>query len=346
MASSMFASSPSASLGFPKPSENVGKNVGNKSIYDQSLSEMLATTPIRNILVPKSLLVVQARENVATLLQKLRDSQLRCAVVYDTENLFIGFVDALDVATHVLNVTDWARDVTQESFKILDWQAQRFVIECSGTLINSSFGNPFQTITPDTLLRDAVSLMSTGIHRLAVVENGNLVNIMSQWDVLMLLLARVSFLGTSIEKTILDAGLIRSGVLTVPDNTDVVEVIKYLNDNQLSGAPLVDNTGKISGNFSATDLLNLTEVNFPLLTLSVREFFYRVNGFLKPPIVCKRSDTVEALLLKMACYGIHRVYVVDEYFVPIGVITLTDIMKFLLFVEPRVLPPIPTIQSH
>jgi len=342
----MFASSPTASLGFPKSSEIVGKSVENESIYDHSLSELLATTPIRNILVPKNLLVVQARENVTTLLQKLRDSQLRCAVVYDTENLFIGFVDALDVATHVLNVTDWALDITQESFKVLDWQAQRFVIECSGTLINTSKGNPFQTITPDTLMRDAVALMSTGIHRLAVVENGNLVNIMSQWDVLMLLLARVSFLGTSIEKTVLDAGLVRSAVLTVPDNTDVVEVIKFMNDNQISGVPLVDDIGKITGNFSATDLLNLTEVNFPLLTLSVSEFLFRVNGFLKPPIVCRRSDTVETLLLKMACYGVHRIYVIDEYFVPIGVITLTDIMKFLLFVEPRLLPPVPTIQSN
>jgi len=344
MASSLFASSPTSSLGNPKPLDNV--SVGYKPFYDQSLSELLATTPIRNILVPKTLLIVQARENVATLLQRLRESQLRCAIVYDTENLFIGFVDALDVASHVLNVTDWARDITQESFKILDWQAQRFVIESSGTLINSSNGNPFQTVSPDTLLRDAVSLMSTGIHRLAVVENGNLVNIISQWDVLMLMLARVSFLGTSMEKTVSDAGLVRSGLVSVPDTTEVVEVIKYMYDNQISGVPLVDSTGKISGNFSATDLLNLTIVNFPLLALPVREFLLRINGFVKPPVVCKRTDTVECLFLKMACYGIHRVYVVDDYFVPTGVISLTDVMKFLLFVEPRVLPPVTSVQSQ
>jgi len=282
--------------------------------------------------------VVQAKENVASLLQRLRDSQLRCAVVYDTENLFIGFVDALDVATHVLNVTNWSRTLSEESFKTLDWQGQRFAGEFSGSLMNLSKGDPFQTITPDTLLREAVSLLSTGIHRLAIVENGNLVNVLSQWDVLMLVLATVSFLGTAIEKPVLDAGLICSGVQTVADNTDVVDVIKFMNDCNLSGVPLVDSTGKISGNFSATDLLNLTSLNFPLLSLTVRDFLFRVTGFVKPPIVCKTTDTVETVLLKMACYGVHRVYVIDEYFYPTGVISLTDVMKFLMTVEQRVLP--------
>jgi CBS domain-containing protein len=269
-------------------------NVDSKStsnIYDLSIFEMLSTITVRTVLTPKNILLVQARENVETLLQRLRDTQLRCAVVYDTQNLFVGFVDALDVATYVLRVTNWSRNIPEESFKTLDWQGKQFASEISGCLMNISNGDPFQTITPDAILRDAIEILSRGVHRLAVVENGNLVNILSQWDVLLLVLARVSFLGTAVEKTISEVGLFPSqmNVFTVPEETDVVETLKFMSDNQITGVPLVDNIGKITGNFSATDMLNLSSSNFPLLSLSTKEFLVRIYGFIKPPVVCKKK---------------------------------------------------------
>jgi hypothetical protein len=66
-----------------------------RNIYEQSISDLLNTLTVGDVVTPKDILVVQARENVATLLQRLRDNRLRCAVVYDTEKLFLGYVDAL-----------------------------------------------------------------------------------------------------------------------------------------------------------------------------------------------------------------------------------------------------------
>jgi len=278
---------------------------------------------------------------VAALLQRLRDNRLRCAVVYDTEKLFLGFVDAFDVVTHVFNVTGWKEDITTETFQQLDWQAQQFVTEPSGSIINISNANPFETITLETRLREAVDILSRGVHRLAVVENGTLLNILSQWDILLLVMARISFLGTAVEKTLSEAKLVADNfnlMYSVPEDAGVVDVLKYLNDNCVSGVPLTDETGKITGNFSVTDVLNLTSTNFPLLALPTNEFLFRIYGFIKPPVVCRKTDTVENVLLKFACFGIHRVYVVDESFCPIAVITLTDIMQFLLRADVRLMP--------
>ncbi len=74
---------------------------------------------------------------MASLLQKLNNSALRCAIVYDTEKLFIGFVDALDIVTHVLQVTDWAKDVSEETYRSLEWQGQRFASETAGQLMSA-----------------------------------------------------------------------------------------------------------------------------------------------------------------------------------------------------------------
>jgi len=331
---------------FPQASTNLPKEVCEKSltvrnIYEQSVLTLLNTLTVGDVLTPKSILVVEARENVATLLQRLRDNRLRCAVVYDTEQLFLGFVDAFDVVTHVLNTTGWRADVATETFQALDWQAQRFATEASGSIINISNADPFETITPQTVLREAVNILSRGVHRLAVADNGTLVNILSQWDILMLVLARVSFLGTAIEKTLSEAKLVADMfnlLYSVREDIGVVDALKHMNDNAVSGVPLTDMTGKITGNFSFTDMLNLTSVNFPLLALPVNEFLFRIYGFIKPPVVCRKTDTVESVLLKFACFGIHRVYVVDDSFRPIAVITLTDIMQFLLRTDASLTP--------
>jgi len=298
--------------------------------FEFSLSQLLKDNPLRIILTPKQLLIVNARENVGTLLQKLRECSLRCAVVYDSEKLFVGFVDVLDICTHILDVTNWRNDLSVDSFKNLLWEGQNFVSEDSGQLINISQGNPFEAVNPDMPLIDAVRLMARGIYRLPVIENGLIVNIVSQWDILLMVCSRISLLGPQFERQLKDTTIGSSFSLAIPDNLDGVLAVKFLFDNQIAGAPVVDENGRTISSFSATDLLNLTAETFPLLSLSVRDYLLRTYGYLKPPVCCKVTDTVENVILKMLSFKIHRVYCVDDQLKPMGVISLTDIMKFLL----------------
>jgi len=320
----------------PVTTSSTQQNPVQESVLEMSFKELFSSLTVRDIITPRPILIVNARENVASLLQRLRENKLRCAIVYDTERLYLGFVDAFDVVTHTLNVTAWNPNITKETFESLFWQAQNFAKEPSGSLINASNVDPFETISPDDRFRESVDIFARGVHRLAVVENGNIINILSQWDILMLILARVSFLGTDAEKTIEEAKLVAKDfnlLFSFPEENSVAKTLKYMYDHSISGVPLVDKMGRITHNFSLTDLLNLTALNYPLLTLSTGEFLTRVYGFKKPPVVCRRTDTVETVLLKFACYGVHRVYVVDEYYRAIAVITLTDIMQFLLRIE-------------
>jgi len=93
---------------------------------------------------------------------------------------------------------------------------------------------------------------------------------------------------------------------------------------------VVDKNGRLVANLSATDLLGLTEDNWAFLGLPVMEFLKRIHGYPKPPVFIRSYDTVETLLLKIVVHNVHRVYIVDEPMVPIGVLSLTDIMKWLI----------------
>jgi len=305
----------------------------HKSIYELSLTDFINSSTVSSVLSwPKNLLVVHAGDSVTDLLQRLKDNALRCAIVYDNERLYVGFVDALDIATHVLNVTHWSKQITADTFRNLDWKGQRFASQPSGELMNISLSDPFETLTPNAPLRQAVKLMADGIHRIAIVENGSIVNVLSQWDFLLFAASRLSFVGNQFQRTVGEIGLgtQSSNLLVVKQWTDVIGVISFMYDNGLSGVPLVDEHARIVQNFSATDLLNLTRENFPLLSLPARDFLLRIHGYLKPPVCCRKTDSIENVLLKFLYFGVHRVYVVDDNYHPIGVITLTDIMQSLL----------------
>jgi hypothetical protein len=69
-------------------------------------------------------------------------------------------------------------------------------------LSDISLGNPFDTITPEKPLIDVVQTMAKGVYRLPVVENGVVSNIVSQWDILLMICSRLSLLGDKFQKQV------------------------------------------------------------------------------------------------------------------------------------------------
>jgi CBS domain-containing protein len=54
------------------------------------------------------------------------------------------------------------------------------------------------------------------------------------------------------------------------------------------------------------------------------------GGKIKPPVVTTLGDTIETLMNKFVQHKVHRVYIVDNNMIPTGIISMTDIMQFLL----------------
>ena len=51
----------------------------------------------------------------------------------------------------------------------------------------------------------------------------------------------------------------------------------------------------------------------------------------RPAVVCVRVDTSLADIVKrMAATGLHRVYILDDHEKPVGVVSLRDLIRFLL----------------
>jgi len=298
---------------------------------------LLQKTKISDIIPKRPLIKAQYFEEVDSLLKRMSEAHILAAVIVDSDPKVgvIGFVDVLDLMTFVVETADSTqKDVTKESFENLKWEGQCFQRQNSGSLVNISRADPLFRINSNASLFEAAKLMSKEVHRLAIVEPGthqNMVsNVIAQSDIVNFIATRGIWIGSKLTKTLANAGLAALGVATVMEDINVVAALRYMRDFKISGVGVVDKYGRLVANFSASDLLGLTAHNFPLLALSVKEFLHRIHGYPKPPVCCIINDTVETMIYRMAIHQVHRIYIVDSFMVPTGIITMTDIMQFLI----------------
>jgi len=297
--------------------------------------QLLKDTKVSDIL-PKDRPVVRASYNepIDALLKKLSDSHILSAVVTDSAAPgVIGFVDVFDLLVYVLELTSESKDITKESIENLKWEGKCFVRQETGPLVNISQTDPYLSVKEDTPLLDVVRIFASEVHRLAVVDKvqkERVLNVISQTDIIKFLTERGVWIGSKLEKPITEVGLEPLGVCSVRDENNVVDVLRFMKTRSVGGVAIVDRDNRLIANFSASDLVGLNESNFPLVALNVKEFLTRMYGYPKAPIFCKTTDTVETIMLKLTVHKVHRIYVVNNHMQPTGIITLTDLMQFLL----------------
>jgi 5'-AMP-activated protein kinase regulatory gamma subunit len=317
------------------PTTNLTTNYKYYDIYssDAAWWEILQKTTIGDILTPnRKIVTVHYDEEVKILLKKLADANVISAIITDPSIKpgVLGFVDVLDLLVFIVdNISNEIQDITKESIQNLKWAGQCFSRTIAGELINYSQSDPYKTITNQTLLLEVVTLFAGEYKRLAVVEGNKIVNVISQSDIIEFLTTCGVYIGSKILKTIKEI-LTPSGVATVNEKMNIISTLRYMKNIKVSGVAVVDDHHRIIANFSATDLIGLTEDNFHLLSLSIKEFVYKIHGFPKPPVFVLPNDSIETVMLKLVVHKVHRVYIVNPEMKPIGIITLTDIMKFLL----------------
>lgn len=202
------------------------------------------------------------------------------------------------------------------------------------------------------------------VHRLAVFDpHGEITNVISQTDVMRFLLSHVDELGGVADKSLEQLGLLtgKPPVLSVNPHVPALLAYAQLAAQQVSGAPVVTDSGELIANLSISDIRAITAEQFGALALPVAEFlavehgtaylgysastseharhpFFasanRAGGPAKGDIqlfTVKRDTTLRELLHKIVGEHIHRVYVVDRDEEPRvqAVITPTDVLRLV-----------------
>jgi len=267
-------------------------------------------------------------EDVRSLLEKLAQDRVLSAVVMDDNEVVMGFIDVLDILACVLEVTANSEDITKERIANIKWEGQCFIRQNAGVLSNFSEGNPFHRVTKRTSVLDIMRIFARGVHRVAIMEGSAFVNVISQSDIIRFLSMKGKLFGDNMKMSLDLIGLSFLGVCTVSQDLNTLKALSIMRKLRVSGIGIVDHEGKLTGNLSASDLMGLKENNFHLLTSPILIFLEKIHHEIKAPVFVFPSESMQSLLLKFVIHNVHRVYIVDQKMIPIGVVTMTDIIKW------------------
>jgi len=204
--------------------------------------------------------------------------------------------------------------------------------------------NPFHPVTLGCSLFSVIELLARekGLHRVPILdnnENRRLMGLITQSQIVKFLNTNISIVGEKSKTPVhLIPGSVRS-VISMNQQRTAIEGFKKMMEQRVSGIAVVDDEGKLVGNMSLRDLKAISPDGrlFYRLYESIKNFMQKVrkeyaelDGRPRTPVHLNLTDTLEMAIKLLAEHDIHRIYITDNDKKPIVVLSLKDILLYII----------------
>uniref|UniRef100_A0A0D6R683 CBS domain-containing protein n=1 Tax=Araucaria cunninghamii TaxID=56994 RepID=A0A0D6R683_ARACU len=250
----------------------------------------------------------------------------------------------LVVDKHVGKDAPAAADYLGEDFYKVILQEEPFKSTTIQTLLRSFRWTPFLPVQPnDSMLTVMLLLSKYRLRSVPIIEmdKPSVENMITQSAVVKGLLQcrGRDWFDAIATKPISELGLpfmSPNKVICIDGKEPVLEAFKRMNEKQIGGLPVVQGpTNKIIGNISMRDirfLLLHQELFSRFRQLTAVDFMRTVasttgSSVMMPPITCTYGTSLGDVIEILSTKCIHRVHLVDEQDVVLGVITLRDVIS-------------------
>ncbi|KAJ5213442.1 hypothetical protein N7449_000611 [Penicillium cf. viridicatum] len=120
-------------------------------------------------------------------------------------------------------------------------------------------------------------------------------------------------------------------VATASMDTPVIDVIHILVARSISSVPIVNSEGVVYNVFESVDVITLIKGGFyDDLSLTVGEALKKRSPGFPGIYTCSLNDGLDTIFDTIRKSRVHRLVVVDEHFKLKGVLTLSDILHYIL----------------
>jgi len=188
-------------------------------------------------------------------------------------------------------------------------------------------------IRDDFSLFTAFEIISkvTGAHRIPVInKDRQLVTIITQKYIGNFINSNIDKIGNKKDKKLSDCKNAIKKVLTVSEDTETIYAFNQIHLNGYSGVAVVNKNGELINALGIRDLkLHHEDKEFlPHLFLPLKTYFEK---FKKSSVFsCKPYDTIEKVCSILNDGNTWRLYITDDKSRPIGIISLKDVVDFIL----------------
>jgi len=210
-------------------------------------------------------------------------------------------------------------------------------------MINHSKRDPLIRVVETANMWTACNVMNDfgKLHRIPVIsdENEHLLGLISQIDVIAWLQNYVESNPSLGDRSVGETKLgTNSNVISINKSRTANEAFNLILENKVSGIAITGDFGDLYGNLSATDFKYIggggpDAKTLDDLNLSIEEYMHKIppnKVFGLNPIHIRAVDPFKVLIRKLVDSKVHRVYVVHTALRISGVISLIDIIKFIL----------------
>lgn len=288
-----------------------------------------------------SVVEILSTELPAAAFQKLLDNDILSAPVYDVEAAkYTGFLDLRDLVSFTVYLYDEQQDpddplADTRILNITNPGPAMFKNFVDGVNVKYlSRRNPFRAVQSNATLAEVCKILATGVRRVPVLsEVGRVAFIISQASINRFLVEHTKDLMGETAMPLGSLTIGHSPVLSVPPETCAIDTFRLMDNKHISGVAIIDNSGHTVANTSSRDLkLFVKNPARGILTRNITDFLkeLRQNGEETPVITCTEDDTLADALFKICSSNVHRIYVLDSKGFTQRVITLTDVMKYIV----------------
>jgi len=196
---------------------------------------------------------------------------------------------------------------------------------------------PLVSISPDASLFDAIrTLIHNRIHRLPVIDpdTGNVLYILTHKRILRFLFLYINDLPkpSYMNKTLNELKIgTYDNIETAVEDTSIILALKKFVERRVSALPIIDPEGRLVDIYAKFDVINLAaEKTYNNLDVSLKKANEHRNEWFEGVHKCKLDETLQTIMERIVRAEVHRLVVVDDEDKVIGIISLSDLLLYLV----------------
>lgn len=239
----------------------------------------------------------------------------------------------------MLTITDFINVLIKHYKSPLEkiWELEEHQIEKWRSLSKKNIHSTLLRISPtESLYAGVQMLMKNKIHRLPVIdeETGNAMYILTHKKILGYIYQHLDDLGMPdfLGRTIHEIGIgTYHGIATIEPSAKLIEVLNLFHARGVSALPIIDEERKCIDVYSRFDVMNLAaERTYNNLNITVSEALQYRQVTEEGVYKCHADETFYAIIDRIVNAKVHRLIVVDGSDRIIGIVSLSDILRFLV----------------
>jgi len=307
-------------------------SVGDRGI----IKEFLSSHPCYDLLpISSQIIVFDISLPLKKAFYAMLQNEIRAATLWNSEQqCVVGMLtvtDFINILRHYhYNPPVNETDMQLEDHLIQSWKEQ----ETKKPMSNKDL---FSLNPMGTIYDAAKMLIANQIHRVPLIDRGDnketVIGVIKQFKILRFLATNLKEIPSFFHKSVQELGIgTFQGISTATMENRLIDVLDLMKKYRISVVPIVDQHGVLLDVYEKFDVTYLARVGaLRDLNMTIEKALqHRIKEVFEGVHTCLETDTLLSIMETIKMMTLHRLLVVDKEGRLKGILSLSDILSFLI----------------